>query len=117
VENNQNNPNSVITLTHNAQRHFEQVLATQPADTAIRVGVELSGCSGKSYVLLPADIRLPCEIIINSGPLQIWVDPSQLPSIKGLEIDCIQDGLNQRIVFNNPNAKGTCGCGESFTDY
>jgi iron-sulfur cluster assembly protein len=116
VENKQNNSNPVITLTHNAQRHFEQILASQPTAMAIRVGVKPTGCSGKSYVLLPADTLLPQETVINSGPFQIWVDPSQLPSIKGLEIDCIQDGLTQRIVFNNPNAKGTCGCGESFMD-
>lgn len=114
-----NNPtqlNPVITLTNSAQRHFEQVLAAQPAATAIRVGIKISGCSGKLYVLSPADTRLPQEITVKSGPLQIWVDPAQLPALQGLEIDCIQDGLNQRIVFNNPNAKGTCGCGESFTD-
>jgi iron-sulfur cluster assembly accessory protein len=106
----------VITLTDNAQRHFEQILAAQPNATAIRLGVKISGCSGKSYVLLPAETRLPQEITIHSGSLEICVDPSQLPSLQGLEIDCVQDGLNQRIVFNNPNAKGTCGCGESFTD-
>ena len=116
MANNPIQPTPVITLTHNAQQHFERVLATQPNAVAIRVGVKLSGCSGKSYVLLPADTRLPCEAAVVSGPLQIWVDPAQLPALQGLEIDCIQDGLNQRIVFNNPNAKGTCGCGESFTD-
>ena len=108
--------NPLITLTQAAQHHFEQILATQPLARAIRVGIKISGCSGKSYVLTPADTRLPQETVINSGALEIWIDPAQLPSLQGLEIDCIQDGLNQRIVFNNPNAKGTCGCGESFTD-
>ncbi len=106
----------VITLTHKAQQHFEQILAAQPKATAIRLGVKISGCSGKSYVLLPAETRLPQEITVNSGSLEICLDPAQLPSLQGLEIDCVQDGLNQRIVFNNPNAKGRCGCGESFTD-
>ncbi|MEY3182990.1 MAG: hypothetical protein RLZ35_975 [Pseudomonadota bacterium] len=115
MSNNTETLDNAITLTPSAQDHFIQVLSADATAKAIRIGIKLSGCSGQSYVLEPAMTRLPNEKLANHGPIPLWVDPAQLPALRGLEIDCIQDGLNKRIVFNNPNAKGTCGCGESFT--
>lgn len=45
----------------------------------------------------------------------VLVDSKALITVLGSEMDFVQDKLSEHFVFNNPNAKGTCGCGESFT--
>jgi iron-sulfur cluster assembly protein len=45
----------------------------------------------------------------------VFVDPGSLPSIDGTRIDFVRQGLNESFRFENPNVRGECGCGESFT--
>ena len=45
----------------------------------------------------------------------ICIDKASYPYLKGIQIDYVKQGLNQKFVFNNPNQTGQCGCGESFT--
>jgi iron-sulfur cluster assembly protein len=44
----------------------------------------------------------------------LLVDAKSLPMIDGTQLDWVREGLNEGFKFNNPNAKATCGCGESF---
>jgi iron-sulfur cluster assembly protein len=47
--------------------------------------------------------------------VRVLVDAQSLPMVDGTELDWVREGLNEGFKFNNPNAAGTCGCGESFT--
>ncbi len=51
---------------------------------------------------------------VGPGGVTVYVDPKALMHIVGTEMDWSEDALSAEFVFNNPNAKGECGCGESF---
>jgi iron-sulfur cluster assembly protein len=46
--------------------------------------------------------------------VRIAVDPASLPRVQGTTVDLVQEGLARRLRFDNPNARQSCGCGESF---
>ncbi len=83
--------------------------------TYLRVGVRAGGCSGYSYDLKFTDERRDNDTVIEHGGVRLLVDPKSETFLKGTELDW-SGGLNGKgFVFNNPNASGTCGCGESFS--
>ena len=81
----------------------------------IRLGVRTSGCSGMAYKLEFADEVLADDVVFESHGLKVLLDPKSLPYMDGTELDFVREGLNEGFKFNNPNVKGECGCGESFT--
>ena len=82
----------------------------------ILLGVKKSGCSGFKY-----DLQLATELSGNerafalADDVTVYVTAEALPYVNGTEIDYTTSGLNSTMVFNNPNAKDECGCGESFS--
>jgi iron-sulfur cluster assembly protein len=53
--------------------------------------------------------------VFESHGVKVFVDPKSLVYLDGIEMDFVKEGLNEGFKFNNPNQKGECGCGESFT--
>ena len=103
----------MITLTEFAASKIKTLL-TEKEETGIRAGVQGGGCSGFTY-RLEFDNQNEKDRIIESHGVQIYVDPKSYLYLMGTEIDFI-DELNQSgFKFVNPNAKRTCGCGESFS--
>ena len=47
--------------------------------------------------------------------VKLYIDPESFPALDGTRVDFVRKGLNESFQFENPNAKGECGCGESFT--
>jgi iron-sulfur cluster assembly protein len=80
----------------------------------IRVGVKTSGCSGLAYVLEFVDDMDTHDQMFEQHGVKVFVDPKSLFISTG-EMDYVKNGLNEGFEFNNPNKKGECGCGESFT--
>lgn len=86
-----------------------------PETTFLRVGVKAGGCSGYSYQLVFTSDRREDDTVIEKSGVRLIVDPKSESFLKGTELDW-SGGLNGRgFVFTNPNASGTCGCGESFS--
>ncbi len=84
-------------------------------DIGIRPGVQGGGCSGFSYKLEFVKQEQDKDRIIEDKGVKIYIDPKSYLYLMGTEIDYIDD-LNQAgFKFVNPNAKRTCGCGESFS--
>ena len=84
-------------------------------DTNLRVAVKGGGCSGLTYVLELADKAKENEKIITENGLELYVDKKSYIFLAGTTLE-YQGGLNGKgFVFNNPNAKTTCGCGTSFS--
>ena len=103
----------MITLTEFAASKIKSLL-TDKKETGIRAGVQGGGCSGFTYKLEFDNTREGDRIIETHG-VQLYVDPKSYLYLMGPEIDFI-DNLNQSgFKFINPNAKRTCGCGESFS--
>ena len=107
----------LISVTSNAINQIKIILSNAPNGTdALVVGVDKSGCSGYSYKLdfgNSTDLK-NYETIIKDG-IKILIDPKATMFLLGAVMDYRTDKLSSRFVFDNPNEKGTCGCGESFT--
>ncbi|MFP5431009.1 MAG: iron-sulfur cluster assembly protein IscA [Gammaproteobacteria bacterium] len=104
-----------VTLSEAAARHVSDFLANRGKGVGIRVGVKTSGCSGLAYVLEFVDDVQPEDQVFTSHGVQVIVDPKSLSYLDGTEMDFVKEGLNEGFKFTNPNQKGECGCGESFT--
>ena len=105
----------MITLTPSAIERVNKVLARADGVMAIRVGVKESGCSGFSYVVEQAQSIADDDLRFDQDGVKVVVAKDDLPMLEGIELDYRQDGINSAFAFKNPQAKETCGCGESFT--
>lgn len=106
-----------VSLTASAIQHIQKELKKQNA-IAMRLSVKKSGCSGYAYVVdyVYSDSSIQNDIAINtSAEFPIYIPHESLPFLQGVQIDCVRNGLNTLLKFINPNEKGSCGCGESFT--
>ncbi|MGL5072349.1 MAG: iron-sulfur cluster assembly protein IscA, partial [Aeromonas salmonicida] len=81
----------------------------------LRLGVKTTGCSGLAYVLEFVDELADEDQVFEQNGVRIIVDAKSLIHLDGTELDFVKEGLNEGFQFNNPNAKGECGCGESFS--
>lgn len=84
-------------------------------DHFLRIKVVGGGCSGLSYKMEFTTETTEKDKTLEGEGIKIVIDPKSLLFLKGIKID-YTDGLNgQGFVFNNPNAKSSCGCGTSFS--
>jgi iron-sulfur cluster assembly protein len=105
-----------ITMTESAATRVKTFLANRGKGVGMRVGVKTNGCSGMSYVLEFVDEINPNEDeVFEIHGVKVVVDKKSLVYVNGTEVDFTKEGLNEGFKFNNPNEKGQCGCGESFT--
>jgi iron-sulfur cluster assembly protein len=104
-----------ITLSEAAAEHVASQLSTRGKGLGIRVGVTTTGCSGMAYVLEFVDELEDSDKVFEDHGIKIVVDPKSLVYIDGTEMDFVKTGVNEGFEFRNPNVKGECGCGESFS--
>ncbi|KAI9030139.1 hypothetical protein CLU79DRAFT_734249 [Phycomyces nitens] len=104
---------AALTLTPAAVNRLKD-LTKGPKPQYLRVGVKQKGCSGNSYMLEFTDSKGKFDETVNQDGVTVLVDSKALITVLGSEMDYVQDKLSSHFVFNNPNAKGVCGCGESF---
>jgi iron-sulfur cluster assembly protein len=105
-----------ITLTEAAARHVAGMIEKRGQGVGLRVGTKKSGCSGFAYDVDYADEIGGQDAVFESHGIKVVVDSMSLERINGMEIDFVRSNLlNQGFEFRNPNVKGSCGCGESFS--
>mgnify|MGYP001160325910 FL=1 len=104
-----------ITLTESAANRVKDYLARRGSGLGIRLGVKRTGCSGWAYVVDYADDSHEGDVVFEDQEVQVFVAPEHLQLIDGTEVDFVKQGLNEAFRFRNPNVKGECGCGESFS--
>lgn len=103
----------MITLTESAAKKMKTMLANKD-ESGVRAAVQGGGCSGFTYRLL-FDFKNEGDRVLTDKGVEIYVDRKSFLYLMGTMIDFV-DELNQSgFKFVNPNAKRTCGCGESFT--
>ena len=105
----------MIHLTESAAQHVANFIAGRGKGEGIRLGIKTSGCSGLAYVLEFVDETNAHDQIFEQHGVKVFVDPKSLVYLDGVEMDYVKNGLNEGFEFRNPNQKGECGCGESFT--
>ena len=107
---------AAVILTPSAEERVADLMAKAPEDA---VGVKLStpkrGCSGLAYSIDYVETAKPGDEAIATAAGTLFVDGGSLLYLIGSVMDWQEDDFTAGFVFNNPNAKGSCGCGESFT--
>ena len=104
-----------ISLTESAADRIKAFLATRGHGVGLRLGVRKTGCSGFAYVVNYADDIQSGDVVFEDRGVKVCVDPESLRLIDGTTVDFVKQGLNEAFRFRNPNVKGECGCGESFS--
>ncbi len=104
-----------ITLTPAAADRVRRFLGARGQGLGLKLGVRKTGCSGFAYLVDYADQVAPNDLVFENQGVKIFVDPEAMQLIDGTEVDFVKQGLNESFRFRNPNVKGECGCGESFT--
>jgi len=106
-----------LTITECAAKKIRSIFAEQgmSATAALRLGVKGGGCSGFSYTLDVAEHPADDDEVFEDNGVRLVTDPKSYLYLNGTEVDYNDDLLNGGFVFNNPNAKKSCGCGASFS--
>ena len=104
-----------ISISDSAAQRVSAFLNHRGKGLGLRLGVRTSGCSGMAYVLEFVDEVDTHDQMFEQFDVKVFVDPKSSVYLEGLEMDYVKNGLNEGFEFNNPNKKGECGCGESFT--
>lgn len=104
----------LVNVTEAAATEVKKLLASQPGTSGLRLEVKGGGCSGMSYGLSFDNVQENDNVVETQG-IKVFVDPKSAIYLKGTVLD-FQGGLEGKgFAIKNPQAKGSCGCGQSFT--
>ena len=107
---------AALTLTTSAEARIAKLMSEAPEGA---IGVKLStprrGCSGLAYSVDYITSANPLDEKVATPGGDLYIDGASLLYLIGSRMDWVEDDFAAGFVFQNPNAKGTCGCGESFT--
>ncbi|XP_023161999.1 iron-sulfur cluster assembly 1 homolog, mitochondrial [Drosophila hydei] len=106
---------AALTLTPAAVNRIKSLLQDKPEVIGLKVGVRQRGCNGLSYTLDYASTKDKLDEEVVQDGVKVFIDKKAQLSLLGTEMDFVESKLSSEFVFNNPNIKGTCGCGESFS--
>ena len=104
-----------FTFTEAALQHLTKEVEKKKNCIGLRISIKTTGCSGYAYQLDYVEAPIETDHVLHpTENITIYVEVKHLPLINNSTVDYIQSGLNKKLVFDNPNQKGVCGCGESF---
>lgn len=107
---------AAITLTPRAEQRVAELLqSAPPAVVGVRLSTPKRGCSGLAYSLDYVEAPTPGDEAVATAAGTLYIDGASLLHLIGSVMDWAEDDFAAGFVFQNPNAKGQCGCGESFT--
>ncbi|KAJ2324742.1 Iron-sulfur assembly protein 1 [Coemansia sp. RSA 2681] len=108
---------SPLTLTQAAVQRLKELQtnsAPEEQSKTLKIGIQGKGCSGNAYTLSwVAEPKKFDEKVTQDG-VTVFIDSKALLTLIGTEMDWFEGKLASQFIFNNPNIKGACGCGESF---
>lgn len=107
-------PAATIDITASAAQEItRQRDKRETPNASIRIGVRGGGCTGFSYVFEWAETPRATDHVIEQHGVSVVIDPKSMVYLRGLQLDFVRSMMGHGFKFNNPNAKGNCGCGES----
>jgi iron-sulfur cluster assembly protein len=102
-----------ITLTDEAVAYIQSQMATDAAATGFRLSLTKKGCGDGKYSAVLAAAPQPSDLVVDHKGVRLYIDIGAQLQLFGMEIDYKNTPFESGLVFNNPNEKGRCGCGES----
>ena len=106
-----------MELTESAAARVKELL-TRNDKPYLKIGVRTRGCNGMTYTMKYAEEsdkgKFDEVVTHEASGVKVIIDPAALMHVIGTKMDFVSDRLRSEFVFENPNAKGECGCGESF---
>ncbi|XP_018614431.1 iron-sulfur cluster assembly 1 homolog, mitochondrial [Scleropages formosus] len=105
---------AALTLTPSAVNKIKYLLQNKPECIGLRVGVRTRGCNGLTYTLDYIKQKEKSDEEVLQDGVRVFIEKKAQLTLLGTEMDYVESKLSSEFVFNNPNIKGTCGCGESF---
>jgi len=106
----------MIQVTPKAIERIRQVFVKQGVEGGgLRLGVQGGGCSGLNYLIRFEPKERPSDRVFEFDGVRVFVDPKSLLYLEGMTLDYKESLMQSGFVFDNPNAKNSCGCGTSFT--
>jgi iron-sulfur cluster assembly 1 len=111
-----NTKKQVMELTEAAAERIKDLLGTNEKPY-LKIGIRTRGCNGMTYTMNYADEkdRGKFDEIVEQHGVKVIIEPNALMTIIGTKMDFVSDNLRSEFTFENPNAKASCGCGESFS--
>lgn len=111
----QDTSQSGVVLTDSAAAKAKALLDQEGRnDMALRIEVQPGGCAGLRYQLYFDDRTLDGDIVDDFSGVKLAVDRMSAPYMKGATIDFVDSIEKQGFTIDNPNATGSCACGDSF---
>jgi len=104
-----------ITISNKAAQRINHYLDNRGSGIGVRLSVNTTGCSGLGYNMEFVDKLNDNDNIFENNGVKVIIDSKSLIYLQGTQVDYKKEGLNEGFDFKNPNSKGECGCGESFT--
>lgn len=106
----------MLTLTESAQKAVGRFIQNNETDVSgLRISVTSGGCSGLQYSMGLEAAAQSDDVVLECGPIQIFVDPLSAPYLNGVTVDFLDSMEGSGFKFENPNAQNSCGCGSSFS--
>ncbi|KAM6959370.1 iron-sulfur cluster assembly 1 homolog, mitochondrial [Aplochiton taeniatus] len=105
---------AALTLTPSAVNRIKTLLQNKPEYIGMKVGVRTRGCNGLTYTLDYTKQKEQADEEVLQDGVRVFIEKKAQLTLLGTEMDYVETKLSSEFVFNNPNIKGTCGCGESF---
>lgn len=105
-----------VKLTDTAVSKVKNLLQAEGReDLRLRVSVQPGGCSGLIYQLFFDETLEESDAVVDFGGVEVVVDPMSVPYLDGASIDFEDTIQKQGFTIDNPNASGSCACGDSFS--
>ncbi|PRI11986.1 HesB/IscA family protein [Leucobacter massiliensis] len=105
-----------VSLSEAAQEKVRSLLAQEGRDDLrLRIAVQPGGCSGLIYQLFFDERELENDAVVDFGGVEVVVDQMSVPYLNGASIDFEDTIQKQGFTIDNPNAQGSCACGDSFS--
>ena len=103
----------VMTLTDAAAARVRAIMASKPGVVGLKIGVKKGGCAGMEYSMSWGETCDKFDEVIENKGARVLIDPVAVLYLLGTQMDYQVNRLSAQFVFNNPNQKSACSCGES----
>ena len=106
---------NLIRITGSADEKLISLIDREQSGSMLRIKIVGGGCNGLSYKMNFTDDTKQGDILVQTMSSQLLIDPKTALFIKGTLLDYSHNLVGGGFQFNNPNAKASCSCGESFS--